>query len=82
VPRIGLGGALEQLAGLGYIAPLHHSQPQLVQYGRVSGRHLGRARQQLVGFIAAPGGARSLRGLQRPEDRAVIDNSAIHGLIT
>ena len=77
VGRIGRGRALEQFPRPGGVPPLHHAQAQLVQHRRVAGRELRHARQQLIGFAAAAGGARGLGGLDHSQDGGVVRDGGI-----
>ena len=74
--RVRGGRALEQLPGLGGLAPLHHAQPLLIQHRRVSRHGLRRAREQLIGLAAATGGCRSLGRLDHlldhPQDSGLV----------
>src|SRR5207245_2236679 len=70
--RVSLGRALEELPGLESVRTLHHPHAELVQDGRVAGRELRRADEELLGLGAASRGARGLCRLDHPEDGGVL----------
>ena len=53
-------------------APVEHAHAELVQHRRVIGSVLREAGQQLVGFGHPPGGRLGLGGLQRTNDRRIV----------
>ena len=75
--RIDLGRALEQFPRLDRLATLHHPQPEFVQHGRMRGRELRGARQQLVRLALAALGSRGLGSLKHAQDFRVVRAGSI-----